>query len=157
VSKPSFGEEPKKSQRDRCLQIAADLKASTKELITPNLVTTACIKNKLFTRAQLTGYRFQGARRQVEQWMKTLDGKGLQTWGQLPLLTADGEMAWELRKDMRLSGYAWNYLLRDDVMARNQIVRDRWREEALERWSAAEFDAEVERLREEREQGAGAA
>jgi hypothetical protein len=38
-----------------------------------------------------------------------------------------------------------------------EVLRDRWREEALERWSADEFDAKVERLREERENSHGAA
>jgi len=65
-------------------------------------------------------------------------------------------MAWEERLEMKLEGYVWNYLLRDDVVVKNEIIRDRWRDEALERWSASEFDAGVDRLREERKERVGA-
>ena len=89
--------------------------------------------------------------------IKTLDDKGLPVWGQLPLFTADREMVWERRTNMKLEGYAWNYILRDDVAIKNQIIAGRWRSEPLERWSADEFDTEAERLREEREDAQGAA
>ena len=152
MSKPKFGDN-KNTQRDQCLEIAARLKRDTKENITPGLVTRECIKEKLFSADQMSSFAFQGARRQVESWMKTADGKGLPLWGQLPLVTADGERAWDLRREMQLPGYAWNFLIRDDVVVKNMVLRDRWKEEALERWSNREFDEEVDRLREEREPG----
>jgi hypothetical protein len=151
MSKRTFGDDKKQSQRDRCLEIAARLKREGK-MITPSLVTRQCIQENLFTAEQLAGFEFQGARRLVEQWLKTLDSYGLQQWGQLPLTTESGEMIWEKRDEMDITGYAWNYLLRDDVVVKNMIIRDRWRSEALKRWTAAEFDAEIERLREEREE-----
>lgn len=156
MSRRTFGDN-RLSQRERCLEIAARIKRETDKDVTPGLVTQACFEEGVFTQPQLDSFQFQAARRMVEQWMKTPDGDGLPTWGQLPLPAAGGEMVWEQRVRMKIGGYAWNYLLRDDVVASNQITRDRWRAEALRRWSAREFDAEVERLREEREQGSGAA
>ena len=158
MSKPTF-EKVKQSRRDRCLEIAARLKRKNPDaIVTPTLVTRACLKEKdFFTQEELEGFQFQMARRLVEQWMKTLDEKGLQTWGQLPLVTAEGEMVWERRVDMKIDGYAWNYLLRDDVAVKNQIIRDRWRDEAVQRWGTVKFDAEIERLRQERAEPAGAA
>jgi hypothetical protein len=150
MSKATFGDE-KQSQRDRCLELAARIKRETGANITPTLVTNAGLKEGLFTPEQLGKFQFQGARRLVEQWLKTLDGFGLPMWGQLPLATESGEMAWEKRDDMKLDGYAWNYLLRDDVVVKNMIIRDRWREEALKRWTESQFDSAVDRLREERE------
>jgi len=152
MSKKTFGEE-KQSQRDRCLELAARLKRETGQDITPTLVTSVGLKEGLFTDEQLDKFQFQGARRLVEQWLKTLDGYGLPIWGQLPLTTDSGEMAWDSRNNMKLDGYAWNYLLRDDVVVKNTIIRDRWREEALKRWTADQFDAAVDRLREERQGG----
>lgn len=151
MSKRTFGEEKPPSQRDRCLEIAERLKRETNECITPTLVTHAALAEQLFQPEQLERFQFQGARRIVEQWLKTLDPYGLPIWGQLPLTTESGEMAWEKRAFMELDGYAWNYLLRDDLVIKNGIMRDRWREEALKRWTASEFSEAVERLREERE------
>ena len=156
--KTNFGDE-KQSQRDRCLEIAAQLKRKKPlQTITPSLVTHACLKAKnFFTKEQLKSFQFQMARKTVEQWLKTPDEKGLPLWGQLPLVTSDGERAWEVRQEMELGGYAWNFIIRDDMVVKNTILRDRWRDEALERWSAAEFEVEVERLQKEREQASGAA
>jgi len=126
-------------------------------IVTPTLVTNACLKEGFFSAEQLDKFQFQGARRLVEQWLKTIDNYGLPTWGQLPLITDSGEMAWSPRRDMELPGYAWNYLLRDDVVVKNTIIRERWRDEALQRWTATQFDAEVERLREERSDDEGVA
>jgi hypothetical protein len=99
----------------------------------------------------------QPIHKEEKMTIKTLDDKGLPVWGQLPLLTADGEMVWERRTNMKLEGYAWNYILRDGVAIKNQIIAGRWRSEALERWSADEFDTGAERLPEEREDAQGAA
>jgi hypothetical protein len=152
MSKRTFGEE-KQCQRDRCLEIAARLKRETEANITPTLVTNTAIKEGLFSPEQLERFQFQGARRLVEQWLKTLDSYGLPMWGQLPIATESGEMAWEKRDEMKLDGYPWNYLLRDDVVVENTITRDRWRDEALKRWTANEFAMAVDRLREERQNG----
>ena len=106
--------------------------------------------------ARVPDASMQPIHKEEKMTIKTLDDKGLPVWGQLPLLTADGEMVWERRTNMKLEGYAWNYILRDDVAIKNQIIAGRWRSEALERWSADEFDTEAERLREEREDAQGA-
>jgi hypothetical protein len=152
--KTTFGERPR-SQRELCLEIAAGLRDKKPDaIVTPTDVTKAFIEAGGFTPEQLISFQFQGARRQVEQWLKTLDGMGLPMWGQLPLLSTEGELAWEPRARMKLEGYAWNYLLRDDVVVKNTVIRDRWKEEALQRWTEPNFDAEVERLREERKEGA---
>ena len=156
MPKKTFGDD-KESQRDRCLEIAARASRETGEMITPTMITRACIKEGVFSGAQLLSFQFQMARRLVERWLKTPDSTGLPTWGQLPLTSEDGEMVWERRDDMKLDGYAWNYILRDDVATKNQIIRDRWRREALLRWSESEFDVKVEYLRAEAEREPGAA
>jgi hypothetical protein len=87
----------------------------------------------------------------LEETPGRLDDKGLPIWAQMQ--EADGAMVWGRRRDMNIQCYAWNYL----AHAKNRTLGNRWREEAVERWSACEFNTEVERLREEREEGFGAA
>jgi hypothetical protein len=150
MSKPMFGEHSSKRQRELCLQYAAELRASQHAPITPAAVTRICIARDLFSDAQMAAFQFDGTRRQVERWLKTRDETGLETWAQLPLTDEDGEKFWEQRQDMAVTGYAWNYLLRDDQIESTTERREQWRKEGLHRFGAKLFNAEVARLKRER-------
>jgi hypothetical protein len=65
----------------------------------------------------------------------------------IPFTDENGEMFWEQRNRMTVTGYAWNYILRDDLVDRDVARRTKWRAEAEARFGAQAFDAEVERLR----------
>ena len=153
--KTRFGDDCEENQRNLCLKYAEELSQKTRSQNTPTEITNYCIERELFPDAQLEAFRFEGARRQVERWLKTRDETGLELWGQIPFTDEDGEMFWEPRKRMNITAYAWNYLRRDDMAERNAIRRDRWKEEAASRWGERTFMKEVERLRTERDRKAG--
>jgi hypothetical protein len=104
----------------------------------------------LFSEAQLKFFQLDGARRQVERWLKTRDETGLEMCAQVPPANENGEMLWQDRRLMDVTGYAWNYLLRDDLIAACTDRRERWRREGVYRYGGEDFNAEVERLRRER-------
>lgn len=151
MSKPTFGEHGKEGQKELCLKYAAELQGAQALPVTPTEITNLCFKRDLFPDAQLKFWTFQAARRWVEQCLKTVDDTGLGIWAQLPLTDGNGEMFWQPRRSMMIEGYAWNYLLRDDCVERNTVRRDKWRAEAVRTFGASKFNAEVKRLRLERE------
>jgi hypothetical protein len=154
MPKPVFGEHGKKRQKELCLEYAAELRDGQNAPATPSAITRLCMERNLFADDQLEFYRFEGARRQVERWLKTRDDSGLELWAQIPFTDSEGEMFWEQRREMTVTGYAWNYLLRDDLVERNIARRERWRDEAEARFGIEDFSAEVERLRVERRRNA---
>jgi hypothetical protein len=49
---------------------------------------------------------------------------------------------------MNLKGYAWNWIMRDDLIMEVTEVRERWGQEALHRgWTKKAFEAQVVQLR----------
>jgi hypothetical protein len=151
-----FGDKPP-SQRDQCLAIAERLRG--KGGLSSRILTRVCIDEGVFPEEELDSFKFAGALRRVQAWLKTRDATGLPFWGQLKLPAPDGEHFWQKRPWLELRDYAFNCLLRDDVVNKNIFIRDRWRKEGSERWSEEQFDAEVAKLRAERpdsESGAAA-
>ena len=68
--------------------------------------------------------------------------------GGKPAAQRRGETYWERRADMNLKGYAWNWIMRDDLIMEVTEVRERWGQEALHRgWTKKAFEAQVVQLR----------
>jgi hypothetical protein len=137
----------KKRQRELVLQYADELRDKAAWQVSPNEITRCCFKRGLFLEDQVVQWGFDGARRFVESCLKQRDDSGLERWAQLPLANDAGELVWERRKEMSITGFAWNYLMRDTLSEKNAARRDLWREEAVGRWGAKAFEREVHRLR----------
>lgn len=154
MSKATFGQHDDRTQRELCLKYAAEVGAHSSIPVMTSAVAKLCIERKIFSDEQLEYFQLEGVRRQVQRWLKTRDDTGLELWGQIPFADESGEMFWQERKRMKVSGYAWNYILRDDLVEKNRARRDRWRDEGVLRFGEPAFEAEVARLRMERNRGA---